>query len=138
MYAGTHLGAYSEKTRNIIVTIEPEFLHAESDIEQGVYAFAYTVSVENTGDEPVQLLNRHWLVFSGGRQIADVKGEGILGEQPHLRPGRVYEYTSWTVIRDPVGAMRGSYTFCTDSGEFFDVAIPRFDLVYFGEPRVLH
>lgn len=121
---------YSEKTGEILVEVFPEFLERESDLEQSVYAYAYTVRIRNFGSEAVKLINRHWIVISGGRQIADVKGEGVVGQQPLLQTGEDYEYTSGTVIVDPVGSMHGTYTFQTESGQFMDVSIPSFNLFY--------
>jgi len=105
-------------------------LEERSDVEAGVYVFTYEVIIENTGSDTIQLLNRHWVVISGGRQYADVKGDGVVGEQPILEPGNIFSYASFTVIAEAVGSMHGSYTFRSESGEFFDVAIPQFDLIY--------
>lgn len=121
---------YREVTRDIEVTVSPSFLEDESDIEQSVYAYAYTVRIRNGGSETVKLINRHWIVLSAGRQIADVKGEGVVGQQPLLAPNDTYEYTSGTIVVDPVGSMHGTYTFYSESGQFFDVTIPSFNLLY--------
>ncbi|RMG41626.1 MAG: Co2+/Mg2+ efflux protein ApaG [Candidatus Dadabacteria bacterium] len=127
---------YVQKTRDISVSVTPQFIESESDPLENVYVFAYHVVLENTGDQTVQLLNRHWIVMSGGIQIADVKGEGVIGEQPVLEPGDTHQYTSWTVIRDPFGSMYGTYTFRSARGEFFDVKIPRFNLIHIDSSTV--
>ncbi len=130
MEAGQRREVYREKTGEIVIEVFPEFLERESDLEQSVYAYVYTVRVRNLGAEAVKLINRHWVVISGGRQIADVKGEGVVGQQPLLKAGEEYEYTSGTIIVDPVGSMHGTYTFQTEGGEFLDVSIPTFNLFY--------
>ncbi|MCB0325877.1 MAG: Co2+/Mg2+ efflux protein ApaG [Bdellovibrionales bacterium] len=130
------LEQYSEKTRGIEVTVAPVFLQQESDIDQSVYAYSYTVRIRNEGTVAVKLINRHWVVMSGGRQIADVKGEGVVGQQPILGPGEAYEYTSGTIVVDPVGSMHGTYTFHSETGEFFDVAIPSFNLLFIASDTI--
>lgn len=121
---------YSKVTHDILVTVTPEFLPEKSSPQEGVYAYSYDVTFENLGTKNVQLVNRHWVVMSGGRQIADVKGEGVIGEKPILQPSETYYYSSWTLIRDEIGSMLGSYTFVDEDGNFFDVAIPEFHLIY--------
>lgn len=127
---------YSQSTKDIVVSISPEFVEERSEPGKNVYVFAYTIRLENVSRRTVQLVNRHWKVMSGGAQFADVKGEGVVGEQPILHPGVAYEYTSWTLIKDPMGSMEGTYTFVSDGGEFFDVAIPRFDLLYVDQTMI--
>ncbi|MDZ4786447.1 MAG: Co2+/Mg2+ efflux protein ApaG [bacterium] len=128
---------YSKTTRGIKVSVVPAYHDDQSDPENGLFIFTYSVTLENIGEEISQLINRHWLVYSAGIQCADVKGEGVIGDQPILLPGEVYRYTSGTSINDPVGAMLGSYTFQTEKGDFFDVAIPRFELVCSSIPESL-
>ena len=127
--------SYTATTRDIRVTVVPHYLAAESDPVRGEYAFAYTVTIENFGEDTVQLLRRHWLVNSGGALFTEVKGDGVVGEQPVLGQGEGFQYMSGSVIRDPVGSMHGSYTFATNDGKFFEVTIPRFDLMC---PTSLH
>lgn len=124
------LEVYSKSTKDIQIEVVPEFLERESDVEQSAFAFAYTVTIRNNNQHTVKLINRHWIVLSGGKQIADVKGEGVVGQQPTLRPGEEFEYTSGTMIVDSVGSMHGTYTFQNEVGEFFDVSIPSFNLYY--------
>lgn len=126
---------FSETTRGIRVTVTPEFLEDHSDPNRNVYAFAYTVTIENLSSHTVQLLSRHWIVNSGGAEYTQVKGEGVVGEQPVLEANDGFRYTSGTVIKDPVGSMHGTYTFSGTEGSQFKVTIPRFDLLY---PHLLH
>jgi len=121
---------YSKTTRDIKVTVFPEFADDRSNPARNLYAYSYTVELENIGSETVQLINRHWRVFSAGIQVADIKGEGVIGEQPVLEPNMKFQYTSWTMVSDPIGSMKGSYTFMSDQSEWFDVEIPEFSLVY--------
>ena len=121
---------YSETTHNICISVKPEVLKENTDPSEQSYSFAYHVRIENLSDENVQLVERHWLISSGGRQIGEVTGPGVVGQQPTLKPGDIYEYTSGAVINDPVGEMYGSYTFRTEKGRYFQASIPRFDLVF--------
>lgn len=130
-------GAYSKTTHDVRVTVVPTFIKERSDIHAGVYVFVYEVTIENHSDKVIQLLNRHWIVMSGGRQYADVKGDGVVGEQPLFEPGTAYTYTSFTVIDMQFGSMLGAYTFRNEQGVFFDVTIPEFDLIYADE-QVIH
>ncbi|MBX7143959.1 MAG: Co2+/Mg2+ efflux protein ApaG [Oligoflexia bacterium] len=126
---------YSDVTRGIKVSVRPEHVEENSDPEAEVFSFSYTVRIENLSAETVQLLERHWIILSNGIRIAEVVGPGVVGVQPVLAPGERYQYTSSAVIQDPVGSMEGSYTFKSLSGKFFEVKIPKFDLVY---PVILH
>lgn len=121
---------------DISISVKVFPVESESNISANVYAFAYTVMMENKGTSICQLVNRHWKVFSADRQIADVKGEGVVGQQPVLRPLDSFEYTSWTLIQDPVGFMKGSYTFRSENGDFFDVEIEKFDFSFRDRPNV--
>ena len=125
----------TETTNSIRVTVAPEYLEEHSEPTKNNYAFAYTVTIENLGELTVQLLRRHWLVNSGGAEYMQVKGDGVVGEQPVLEAGDGFRYSSGTVIKDPVGSMAGAYTFRTDDGALFEVKIPRFDLIF---PHLLH
>lgn len=126
---------YSETTKQIKITAEPQFLPDESDPDNLIYAFSYTIRIENLGVATVQLLRRRWHISSGGVPFNEVEGEGVVGEQPVLKAGEGFVYTSWSVIKDPVGSMHGSYTFVSENGEKIEVAIPEFDLVF---PRSVH
>lgn len=112
------------------VSVVSEPVENESDIDNNVFAFTYKVTIENKSNITARLINRHWLVFSNALQIADVKGEGVIGQQPILKPMDKFEYSSWTVLRDPIGSMKGSFTFLSLDGNFFDVQIPEFSLAF--------
>jgi len=126
---------YSITTDLMRVTVVPEHLEENSSPEDQIFAFSYTVRIENLSSVAVQLLERHWLISSGGSHLAEVVGPGVVGEQPLLKPGAVYEYTSTAVIQDPTGDMVGSYTFRSECGSYFEVPIPKFDLHY---PLLIH
>lgn len=121
---------YSEVTHQVRVTVVPEALKEQSDPGDGRFVFAYHIELENLGHEPVQLVSRHWRIFSGEVQTADVIGEGVVGMQPRLMPGGRFQYQSSAIINEAIGSMSGTYTFQTDEGRSFDVLIPQFDLVF--------
>lgn len=102
----------------------------ESSPGDNCYVFAYAIRIENKSSATVQLLERHWFIESAGEQINEVQGPGVVGVQPVLEPGGSFEYTSSTVIQDPIGAMYGTYIFSRKTGGFFTVQIPRFKLLY--------
>jgi len=121
---------------DISISVSTEFLPEQSETAKSLFAFSYTVRIVNEGKMTVQLLNRHWRVFSGGRQIADVKGEGVVGEQPILQPGEAFEYESGTLLHDPIGHMSGSYTFVDEYGTFFDIPIEEFSFIHMDDLTV--
>jgi ApaG protein len=112
----------------ISVKTQPQFLPEHSSAEQGVYTFAYTITIENVGDVPAQLISRHWIIEDNSGHTEQVKGLGVVGQQPLLKPGEAFEYTSGCRLRSPVGTMRGSYFFVAEDGERFDVPIDTFVL----------
>ena len=120
---------------HIQVSVKTSYLPAQSAPEQNRYVFAYTITITNTGEIPARLLTRHWLITDANNQTHEVRGEGVVGEQPHLEPGMSFEYTSGTVLETPVGVMRGSYQLVADDGTPFDAEIPPFTL---STPRTLH
>ena len=120
----------------IAISVSTEFLPEQSETAKSLFAFSYTIRIVNEGKMTVQLLNRHWRVFSGGRQIADVKGEGVVGEQPILQPGEAFEYESGTLLHDPIGHMSGSYTFVDEYGTFFDIPIEEFSFIHMDDLTV--
>lgn len=126
---------YSKITNHIEVSVVPEPIEDESDPTAGVFAFAYTIKIKNLGAAKVQLLERHWIIHSGGKHFNEVIGPGVVGKQPVLGQGAEFSYTSGAVIKDPVGSMKGTYTMKTTEGEVFQVEIPQFDLRY---PIVFH
>lgn len=116
------------------VKVDVTFIAEQSDIEHNRYAFAYHVKITNTGNIAVQLISRHWIIEANGEQ-QEVKGLGVVGAQPLLKPNEHFEYSSGTVINTPVGEMRGTYQMVAEDGTQFDVDIPVFSL---SMPRVLH
>lgn len=120
---------YTETTRDIRVSVQPEFLAEQSDPGARIYSFAYTVLIENLGLSRVQLLSRHWVIKSAGMLYNEVKGDGVVGEQPTLESGEAYEYSSGSMIADAYGSMHGTYLFENELGERFEVLIPEFDLI---------
>jgi ApaG protein len=119
------------------VQVLPRYLPDQSDPEQGVYSFAYTITISNVGDVPAQLISRDWIITNDHGEIEEVKGLGVVGQQPLLRPGESFEYTSGARLRTPSGTMQGSYFCVAEDGERFDVEIPLFVLDD-GNRRVLH
>jgi ApaG protein len=123
------------KTQRIEVTAIAEFLPGQSDVLHSRYAFAYDICIRNTGDVPARLVSRHWHIHHGDGLVEEVKGPGVVGEHPHLKPGEEFRYRSGAIIRTPVGAMHGSYQMEADDGSRFAAEIPRFAL---SMPRTLH
>jgi len=112
-----------------------QYLPEQSNPSEGPYAFAYTVSVRNTGDITAQLVGRHWVVTDANGDSEDVRGLAVIGHQPLLKPGENFEYTSWTRISTPVGSMRGTFFCMTEEARPFEATVPEFSLVY---PGALH
>ena len=119
---------YSETTRGIRVTVKPVYLEDQSSPVENRYVWAYFVKIENRGGETVQLRTRHWHITDGRARVQEVRGAGVVGEQPVLAPGESYEYNSGTSLKTPSGIMRGSYQMETESGERFDAVVPAFSL----------
>lgn len=124
-----------KKIYEISVSARTVFVPEQSDIEAGRYVFAYTITISNTGNTVAQLISRHWIITDGLNQVQEVRGMGVVGEQPVLKPGESFEYTSGTAIATPVGTMRGSYQMLAEDGTKFDAPIGEFTL---SMPRVLH
>ncbi|MFM6986004.1 MAG: Co2+/Mg2+ efflux protein ApaG [Hydrogenophaga sp.] len=120
--------------------VEPHYLAEESRPDDGVFAFAYTVTITNTGQVAAQLIARHWVIEDDQGHTEEVKGLGVVGQQPLLRPGQSFQYTSSTRLRRPSGSMHGAYFCVAEDGERFEAAIPAFVLLAdeHGRPRVLH
>lgn len=122
-------------------TAQPEFLADQSDPARGVCAFAYTITIRNTGTVAAQLIARHWVITDALGHTDEVKGLGVVGQQPLLKPGESFQYTSGTRLRTASGIMRGSFLVVTEDGERFDVEVPAFVLEAQGHGapgRVLH
>ncbi len=120
--------AYQQTTDNIKVEVEPQFLSKETNGEMEFYVYAYIVSIENMSDEPVRLLSRHWIIRNGQGLEEHVVGEGVVGKQPMIEPGKHYSYRSGCPLTTPTGNMRGKYRMETKSGKTLDVKIPLFFL----------
>ena len=122
-------------TRGVRVVVAPRYVAEQSEPGRSHYLFAYQVTIRNEGDETVQLLSRHWIITNGEGKTEEVRGPGVVGEQPKLAPGESFQYTSGCPLGTPVGTMHGSYQMVTDSGEPFDALIGPFRLAV---PRVLN
>lgn len=129
---------YEETTRTIRVMVEPVFLDDQSSPSDDHYVWAYHVRIENLGRETVQLRTRHWRITDANGRIHDVRGDGVVGEQPVLHPGEAFEYTSGTPLATPSGIMVGDYAMESETGEKFTVAIPAFSLDSPHQKRSLH
>jgi ApaG protein len=124
-----------EKLYDIAVSAVTQYLADQSDEDAGRFVFAYTITIRNPGNVTAQLISRHWIITDSQGLVQEVRGLGVVGAQPVLRPGESFEYTSGTSIGTPVGTMRGSYQMVADDGTRFEAAIPAFTL---SVPRVLH
>lgn len=120
---------------DIEVTVATRFLDDQSAPGENRFVFAYTVDIRNRGEVPAKLVSRHWVITDANGKVQEVRGEGVVGEQPHMRPGEAFHYTSGAVLETAVGTMRGSYQMLADDGTRFDAPIPEFTLSI---PRTLH
>ncbi len=125
----------TDNSHKIRVGVETNFITEQSDPARNRFVFAYTITIENTGDIAAQLVSRHWIITDASGRVQEVKGDGVVGEQPHLEPGHSFRYTSGAVIETPVGTMQGTYHMLADNGERFDAPIAVFRL---SVPNVLH
>lgn len=119
----------------IAVDVDTSFVAEQSDPREKRFVFAYTITIKNEGDVPAKLLTRHWIITDANGKVQEVRGEGVVGEQPHLQPGQGFRYSSGAVLETPVGAMQGSYQMVADDGRQFDAPIAPFRLAM---PGVLH
>lgn len=119
---------YEETTRRITVFVEPQFLENQSKPDEGTYVWSYTIVVRNTGQETVKLLTRHWIITDAIGRKQEVRGDGVIGEQPVLKPGTQFQYTSGCPLNTSSGVMEGSYGMINEKGEQFEIAIPAFSL----------
>jgi ApaG protein len=129
---------YERVTRNIRVAVEPSFLDDQSEPTESRYLWAYRITIENTGGETVQLLSRHWRITDSRGRVREVRGAGVVGEQPILKPGGAFEYTSGAPLETPSGFMTGTYQMRATSGENFEIDIPLFALESPYEQRRMH
>ncbi len=119
----------------IEVDVETRYIEDQSNPEQNFYVFAYTITIQNKGNQSAQLLTRHWVITDSNQKVQEVRGDGVVGEQPLLKPGEQFVYTSGTMLETAVGTMKGSYQMRADDGSHFDATIDEFVL---STPRVLH
>ncbi len=125
----------TEYGEGIEVEVDTHYMESESEPEENRYVFAYTVTIRNIGEVPARLMTRHWIITDDNGKVQEVKGDGVVGETPHLKPGEGFQYTSGTMLETPMGTMGGSYQMITDDGIEFDAQIPDFLLT---TPRTLH
>lgn len=123
------------KKYQIAATAVPQFIADQSDPAADRYVFAYTITIDNVGTVPAQLISRHWIITDGNSRVQEVRGLGVVGQQPLLQPGEKFEYTSGCQLETPVGTMRGSYQMTAEDGTQFEAVIEEFTLSI---PRVLH
>lgn len=119
----------------IDVAVATEYLPEQSDPEVGRHVFAYTITLTNAGNVPAQLISRHWIITDADERVQEVRGLGVIGQQPLLQPGQSFEYSSGTALATPVGTMKGSYQMTAEDGQQFEAPIPEFVL---SMPRILH
>ncbi|EGN75271.1 uncharacterized protein affecting Mg2+/Co2+ transport [Idiomarina sp. A28L] len=122
-------------TYEVSIQVETEYLEDQSMPEKEQFVFSYTITITNTGDGAVKLLNRKWTVTDANGNTTEVVGEGVVGKKPHIQPGKSFTYTSGTVLKTPLGRMEGSYGMVDDNGQFWDLPIPVFTLA---QPNILH
>ena len=122
-------------TRGIRIIVQPRFVAEQSDPSASHFLFAYHITIRNEGDVPAKLLTRHWVITDANGQVEEMHGEGVVGEQPYLRPGQGFRYSSAASLETPVGSMQGSYQMVADDGSHFDAPIPAFRLAM---PGMLH
>jgi ApaG protein len=132
----TATGSSREKTRHAIrVDVEANFVDEQSDPRERRFVFAYTITIRNEGLVPARLMTRHWIITDANGKVQEVRGDGVVGEQPYLKPGQGFRYSSGAIIETPVGAMQGTYQMVADDGQQFDAPIAPFTLAM---PGVLH
>ena len=119
----------------IVVDVATAYVEEQSDPREKRFVFAYTITIKNEGELPARLLTRHWIITDANGKVQEVRGEGVVGEQPHLKPGQGFRYSSGAVLETPVGAMQGSYQMVADDGRRFDAPIAPFTLAM---PGVVH
>jgi Uncharacterized protein affecting Mg2+/Co2+ transport len=129
------VSAAGTTTRGLRIQVDPHYLAEQSDPAQSHYLFAYQVTISNEGEQTVQLLSRHWVITNGESRVEEVRGPGVVGQQPVLEPGETFRYTSGCPLDTPVGTMHGSFQMRTATGEVFDAAIAPFRLA---RPGVLN
>jgi ApaG protein len=129
---------YETRTRDIVVRVITDYLAGQSDPAEGRWVWAYTIEIENHGTETVQLISRRWTITNATGKVEEVKGQGVVGEQPTLRPSEAFRYTSGCPLTTSSGSMHGAYQMVTDEGELFEAEIPAFSLDLPGTRRALN
>lgn len=124
-----------DRPYDIRISVHARYLDEQSAPVQNRYVFAYTIRIANAGSVPAKLLTRHWIITDANGRVQEVRGDGVVGEQPHLKPGEQFEYTSGAVLETAVGTMRGSYQMLADDGQRFEAPIAQFTLSI---PRTVH
>jgi ApaG protein len=119
---------YEQETRGVVVRARPEYREDQSSPQHGRFVWAYTIEIVNRGEEPVRLLERYWRIMDSSGHVEEVRGPGVVGEQPELLPGQAFRYTSGAPLDTPSGVMLGTYLMQTASGDTFDAVIPAFSL----------
>jgi ApaG protein len=119
----------------IRVNVTSEFVPEQSNPGEARFVFAYHIAITNEGEIPARLLTRHWIITDGEAQVEEVRGDGVVGQQPSIAPGETYQYSSGAILKTPVGSMQGSYGMIDESGEQFEAPIPVFRLAV---PRMVH
>ena len=117
------------------IQVETQYVSEQSDPDNERFVFSYTITIKNNGNVPTRLLRRHWIITDANGNVQEVEGEGVVGEQPHLKPGEGFRYTSGTVLPTPVGSMQGEYKMITDEGVEYEAEIAPFTL---SKPNMLH
>jgi ApaG protein len=130
----TAAGTSSARHR-ISIDVETTYLDDQSEPREQRYVFAYTITIRNEGEVPAKLLTRHWIITDANGRVQEVRGDGVVGEQPYLKPGQGFRYSSGAVLETPVGTMQGSYQMIADDGAQFDAPIAAFRLAM---PGMLH
>jgi len=119
----------------ILISVETRYLDKQSDLLNNAHAFSYTINIQNNRNDTVQLLDRHWFITDQNNKVEEVKGKGVVGKQPFIKPGESFQYSSGTIINSNIGDMKGSYTMQDGKGENFEAKIPLFVLA---TPNMLH
>ena len=119
----------------VSILVEPTYLEDHSDPAENSYLWAYTVKIKNNSKDTIKLISRHWKIFDSNGSFREVKGKGVVGEQPHITPGEEFQYTSGAMIETALGTMKGTYQMIDDNEHYFDAEIPEFILSI---PRVIH
>jgi len=125
----------NEAPQDIDISVNTQYLQDQSDPENNRYVFAYTIGIENKGQKPVQLLSRHWIITDDNERVEEVRGTGVVGQQPLIAPGQIFHYTSGAILTTGFGTMQGSYEMVSEDGEKFAAEIPAFLL---SRPLTVH